>query len=321
MGKSLRILFIIVGISLLFAWITYTLTKPITGDVVGLDAGMCDQVDSDPITGEKLVFCCLDELYLFQKNSLTKELAIFGNELDKVAAQPMEDAISFFLSPYQSTLHQQYEWQSACGKRVPCDICILGPQCGNNVIQRKEQCDDGNRKDGDGCSSRCKVEPEECGNGRMEGEEECDDGNIQDGDGCSALCISEEQYIPVLVTECGNGILEHGEECEDGNTIAGDGCSDTCTQEESLPIEDTGDHESGPEEEVLPPEVEVEESPPEEIPLPEPIQEDSSFFTDRPVAMPVQQDIAGNTGPAAVIFGAAGAAAGIGWIRRKKMKN
>lgn len=314
MGKILRIFFVVVAISMLFAWITYTLTKPITGDVVGLDAGMCDQVDPDPITGEKLVFCCLDELYLFQKENLTEELAIFSNELDIVSEQSMDDAMSFFLSPYQSTLHQQYEWQSACGERVLCDICILGPQCGNRVVQRKEQCDDGNRKDGDGCSSNCKVEPEECGNGRMEGDEECDDGNIKGGDGCSSICTSEEKYVPVLVTKCGNGILENDEECEDGNVIAGDGCSEVCTNEIILK-EDIEDHESGPEEDVVLPIVE------EELPLPEPIQEDPSFFDSRPVAMPVQQDIAGNTGPAAVIFGAAGAAAGIGWIRRKKIKN
>lgn len=33
------------------------------------------------------------------------------------------------------------------------------PQCGNNVLEDGEQCDDGNTQDGDGCSSTCNIEP------------------------------------------------------------------------------------------------------------------------------------------------------------------
>lgn len=33
------------------------------------------------------------------------------------------------------------------------------PICGNNKIEGYEQCDDGNTKSGDGCSSHCKLEP------------------------------------------------------------------------------------------------------------------------------------------------------------------
>ncbi|ATB28433.1 DUF4215 domain-containing protein [Melittangium boletus] len=38
--------------------------------------------------------------------------------------------------------------------------CVLGPRCGDKVIQREagETCDDGNKQSGDGCSSICKVE-------------------------------------------------------------------------------------------------------------------------------------------------------------------
>ena len=35
--------------------------------VEGVDIGQCDGVDPDPVTGQQLVYCCLDEIYLFQK--------------------------------------------------------------------------------------------------------------------------------------------------------------------------------------------------------------------------------------------------------------
>lgn len=37
---------------------------------------------------------------------------------------------------------------------VGCVGCRI-PVCGNAIFEGREQCDDGNRKDGDGCSSRC----------------------------------------------------------------------------------------------------------------------------------------------------------------------
>jgi cysteine-rich repeat protein len=61
----------------------------------------------------------------------------------------------------------------------------------------EEECDDGNRADGDGCSSHCLRE--QCGNGSVEGTEECDDGNVDDGDQCSHRCT-----LPT----CGDGIRD-----------------------------------------------------------------------------------------------------------------
>lgn len=74
----------------------------------------------------------------------------------------------------------------------------------------KEECDDGNTKNGDGCSSMCKVEPgweclggssyrmdvcfERCGDRVNLGRYECDDGNKFDGDGCSSKCQVEFGY-------------------------------------------------------------------------------------------------------------------------------
>lgn len=40
-------------------------------------------------------------------------------------------------------------------------VSVIVSVCGNNVIEGDEECDDGNIIDGDGCSSECKIEPEE----------------------------------------------------------------------------------------------------------------------------------------------------------------
>ncbi|MDO8524769.1 MAG: myxococcus cysteine-rich repeat containing protein [bacterium] len=59
-----------------------------------------------------------------------------------------------------------------------------------------------------------------CGNGDVEQGEECDDGNTRNGDGCSSRCRNEGNG-----SVCGNGVIESGEQCDDGNTRSNDGCS------------------------------------------------------------------------------------------------
>ncbi len=72
--------------------------------------------------------------------------------------------------------------------------------CGNGVIDTGEQCDDGNKSGGDGCSSVCQLE-EICGDGIVVGNEECDEGakNGQTGSRCSSICT---EYAP----QCDDGI-------------------------------------------------------------------------------------------------------------------
>ena len=68
-------------------------------------------------------------------------------------------------------------------------MCLL---CGGGTLNLGEDCDDGNRVDGDGCSSKCKIEKSvSCGNGIRDimYEEECDDGNKKNSDGCSHNCL------------------------------------------------------------------------------------------------------------------------------------
>ncbi|MBO4350323.1 MAG: DUF4215 domain-containing protein, partial [Proteobacteria bacterium] len=127
------------------------------------------------------------------------------------------------------------------------------PKCGNGKVEGSEQCDDGNLKDGDGCSSDCTaIEagfdcPEEggactpqsnkkCGNNKVDEGEDCDPGSSPaeygvDDDG-NPLCTSECQ----LAAFCGDGIVQEDqdEECDEGienegKRTGGDGAYGGCT--------------------------------------------------------------------------------------------
>ncbi len=106
-----------------------------------------------------------------------------------------------------------------------CRTDCRKPICGDGFVDsiNGEDCDDGNRVNGDGCSHKCK--PEWCGNGNTEPEsgEQCDDGNKINGDGCQADCTRPR---------CGDGIEDPGEICDDGNELSGDGCSYNCQSSE-----------------------------------------------------------------------------------------
>ncbi len=100
----------------------------------------------------------------------------------------------------------------------------FGGDCGNERVEVGEECDDGNRADGDGCDADCAQEfGPVCGDGEVEGDEGCDDGNRESGDGCDADCALEPA--------CGDGDLDEGEGCDDGNRDPGDGCDADCAVE------------------------------------------------------------------------------------------
>jgi len=114
--------------------------------------------------------------------------------------------------------------------QTDCTIVAGEPFCGNGAIDRGEECDDGNLKDFDGCSSLCYLETGFCSDGTLQIAlgEQCDDGNRVSGDGCSDACLLEEVAgIPI----CGNGIVDEFEECDDGNKVNFDGCSAVCLLE------------------------------------------------------------------------------------------
>ncbi len=99
--------------------------------------------------------------------------------------------------------------------------CPGGDVCGDGKKTGKEQCDDGNTADGDGCRTDCTL-PASCGNGVIEAGETCDDGNVIPGDGCEADCTVNGAF-------CGNNVKEASEACDDGNAVGGDGCEPNCT--------------------------------------------------------------------------------------------
>ena len=95
------------------------------------------------------------------------------------------------------------------------------------------------------CTTDCTSTGVECvkinyGNGKIDpdGYEQCDDGNTKDGDGCSSNGLLEAGYVcpkegeECVAAACGDGIRAYGEECDDGNTKDGDGCSKRCRIEQ-----------------------------------------------------------------------------------------
>ncbi|EKX40674.1 hypothetical protein GUITHDRAFT_75380, partial [Guillardia theta CCMP2712] len=120
--------------------------------------------------------------------------------------------------------------------------------CGDGVRVQQEDCDDGNTRDGDGCSSSCLVESGWicadnlhvtnhttslcygiCADGVRVAAEQCDDGNTKSGDGCDQFCRLESGYVcadnGLCSTNCGDGIIAGKEACDDMNNINGDGCN------------------------------------------------------------------------------------------------
>jgi cysteine-rich repeat protein len=85
------------------------------------------------------------------------------------------------------------------------DGVCLAPGCGNHVVEPGEQCDP--PTPGHGCSADCKSN-ETCGNGVLDAvtSEQCDDGNRRNHDGCDSLCRTETlqfstvPYAPQFVT-------------------------------------------------------------------------------------------------------------------------
>ena len=94
-----------------------------------------------------------------------------------------------------------------------------GPFCGDGVKQANEQCDDGNRIDGDECTNTCNLP--RCGDMIVQtATEACDDGNFSNNDNCTNAC---------QLATCGDGFVRSGlEACDDGNTVNGDQCTNRC---------------------------------------------------------------------------------------------
>ena len=107
------------------------------------------------------------------------------------------------------------------------------PTCADGKLHREtEECDDHNVRDGDGCTSNCKVEDgwvcdggfdcvPVCGDRNVVGEERCDDGNADNGDGCSADCRHVEWGWDCRAGGC-------SAVCGDGSIVGREACDGQC---------------------------------------------------------------------------------------------
>src|SRR6185369_3115515 len=103
--------------------------------------------------------------------------------------------------------------------RSDARVAVADDNCGNEIVDGFDECDDGNTVNGDGCDNNCYVTA--CGNGIVTEGEECDDGNRLDDDACVADCVS---------ASCGDGYVDSEvEECDDGNSDENDACTSACT--------------------------------------------------------------------------------------------
>ena len=62
------------------------------------------------------------------------------------------------------------------------------PVCGNGVVERGEECDDGNLRAHDGCDPECHIEHILCRRGIAEPDDTCD---VEGGDDCTTTCEIE----------------------------------------------------------------------------------------------------------------------------------
>lgn len=117
----------------------------------------------------------------------------------------------------------------------PPDAAVSIGRCGDGVLDGGEQCDDGNARNDDACTSACELAA--CGDGIVradvswgqDGFEQCDDGNAVAEDACTNACRK---------ARCGDGLVRQDkgeselgfEACDDGNASDADACLTTCLQ-------------------------------------------------------------------------------------------
>ena len=218
---------------------------------------------------------------------------------------------------------------SDCGDGRLCYArqCISPPMMGNGVREPSEACDDGNLIDGDGCSSRGRLEnaqacseDRECESNRCfnhictacTDDDQCASRLCQDGK-CADLCgngtpdAGEEcdldgqnnDFIPDRCRMdcrnpwCGDAVADRSEQCDDGNGVSGDGCDRLCRIEvRTVTIDLPG----------------------------APFTADLTGQNRLPRVDTIARSRApaGSTGPAAIAVMAAGAAAGWAWVRRRR---
>ena len=118
-------------------------------------------------------------------------------------------------------------------------------QCGNDVIESPEVCDDGNTET-EGCAygeTSCTVcagdctetagQIRMCGDTVLDAEEDCDDGNTET-EGCAygetscTVCAGDCTATSGETRMCGDAVVDPEEGCDDANSVDADRCTDAC---------------------------------------------------------------------------------------------
>ena len=223
-------------------------------------------------------------------------------------------------------------------------ICTLEAghlsRCGDAMLVQGEECDDANSRDFDGCSSECYFETGRCGDSvlqRLLGEQceatlhdptlpyrcgtdcrnlslFCGNSTLDAGEECDAGAQNNDRIpgacrLNCSAARCGDGTIDTEETCDDGNRLSGDGCDRHCRREGFGAAPGVASN-------IL------------ELPTLPGSQSLDALRADlagqqysglgQASAIAAGHAPAGETGPAAIAVMAAGAAAGFGWMRRKK---
>ncbi|CAD8124924.1 unnamed protein product [Paramecium sonneborni] len=160
---------------------------------------------------------------------------------DKIILEQYEDCDDGNLQPYDGCYQCKFQCIEDCNicDRGQCFLkCENGYKfvnnsclsiCGDQIVTKEEECDDGNLQPYDGCfqcmyscpkncyncyqgtclecnyqyqlldSNQCKQQQLNCGDGLLQGQEECDDENYQANDGCKD-CLVEQNWICITRT-------------------------------------------------------------------------------------------------------------------------
>jgi cysteine-rich repeat protein len=142
----------------------------------------------------------------------------------------------------ECALEPEFDCLSEAGvcRFAPCGNGVRDSFVWNGCTWKNERCDDGNRIDGDGCSSRCELEPYHacppeggsclpatCGDGVVSDYLTLDNGFVQEVEDSGTFC----RWVGFPHHALGCNDEHYAPECNDHNQTVGDGCTPDCELE------------------------------------------------------------------------------------------